>query len=655
MLPVFNGDTYSLKPSPKFLNNLSFVVHAWWEKPRLILRSFRFLLLRSLGKPALRGMDIAVTYACNLSCPHCNVSVQTDPKRKEISDTDIVCAISQLKKAGGFYVTFTGGEILLVKDRLKNIIDRVGKKSMLFQVQTNGTLLTDEVCRELKAMGVDNIQISFDAYHETNNWSNVIAIKTKQLRMVRRHGMDIFFTWLASHLSLAGHEIRDIIRFSNKHKVKIGLNFAVPQGRWSGNRRMLLTPADSAFLRSISRQNPYLYIDLENNLMNYGCPAFSERFHINAYGDVQPCTFFQISFGNIAGEPLQTILNRGKRHPLFYGFPDHCPPAENKAYIRRWSDEDFNTFPVPHQIFFKDGFPPCVVCGKPVSMAFLEDLREVEYGLSWEGRIMQCSGCGLIQQVPMLTEDQALCWYPEEYIHYNPQPEGFRGFLMNIYMGRTVRLLKKLGIQKGSRLLDIGCGAGEKLAILKRRMGLSVMGIEPNPVAAHKARSLFGLSVKQGTFSPDDFPENSFDVVRINHVIEHVPDPVAFINGIYRVLKPGGVLIGETENINCPSFKVFKRYWALLHLPYHLVLFSRDTLNDTFRRSLFKTVAIKDTGDPPAWSLSLQNVLRRNTGADERLSARMKGYVLLTLLSAPLSMMETWLAQGPVLEFHAFK
>lgn len=644
-----------MKPLPKFFNNLSFVTHAFIEKPGLALRSFRFLLLRLGGKPVIRGMDMAMTYACNLSCTHCNVAVATDSSRREMSDRDMVRAIDQLKKAGGFYVTFTGGEVLLVRDRLKAIIDRVGKKSMLFQVQTNGTLLTDEVCRELKNMGVDNVQISFDTFHETANWSRVLSIKEAQMRMVRRHGMDVFFTWLASHKSLAGHEIRDIIRFSNTHKVKIGLNFAVPQGRWSRNLRMLLTDDDSRRLREISRQNPYLYIDLENNLVSYGCPAFSERFHINAYGDVQPCTFFQISFGHIGQEPLASILKRGRRHPLFYGFPDHCPPAENQTYINRWLEEDFETCPVPHQDFFKDRFPSCAVCGKPVNMAFLSGLREVEYGLDWTGKLMQCSGCGLIQQVPLLSESQALSWYPDQYIHYNPQPRGLRGFLMNIYMGRTLKLLKKLGVKQNQTLLDIGCGAGEKLAILEKRMGLRVRGIEPNPTAAEKARLLFDLDVTTGTFSSGDFPENSFDVVRINHVIEHVPDPVAFLNDIHRVLKPGGVLIGETENIDCPSFKLFKRYWALLHLPYHLLLFSEDTLREAFTRSRFNRAVITHTPDPPAWSLSLQNVLRRNKTADDRMSSRMRGYVPLTLLSAPLSMLETRLFQGPVLEFHSSK
>ena len=643
-------------PAPKLLNNLSFVLHAVWGKPFLGLRAFRFFLLKLSGRKTVRGMDIALSYACNLACPHCNVALQKNGNREEMRDEDVIRAIGQLKNQGGFYVTFTGGEVLMDTARLKRIIDASGKHSMLYQVQTNGTLLTDNVCRALKTMGVDNVQISFDTFHETTSWPEVLRIKERQVRMVRRHGMGVFFTWLASHDSLNSHEIRDIIGFSQKHRVKIGLNFAVPQGRWSNRSSMLLTPEDSKALRHMSRTSPYLYIDLENNLMNYGCPAFSERFHINAYGDVQPCTFFQISFGNIREEKLGKILEKGRDHRLFAGFPDHCPPAENREYIRLWTEREFERLPVPAADFFEDHkAQPCAVCGKPVTVPFLSGLREVEYGLDWQGNLMACSQCGLIQQVPMQTVHEALAWYPENYIHYTPSSSGLKGFLMKIYMGRTVRLLKKLDVKKRAKLLDIGCGAGEKLAILKDRLDLDVTGLEPDEKAAATARSVFGLDVRTGLFSAGDFMEERFDVIRINHVIEHIPDPVGFLDDIYRVLKPGGLLIGETENINCPSFKVFGRFWALLHLPYHLVLFSEKTLENTFVRSLFHTVSLKTTGDAPAWSLSVQNVLRRNQSRESRGSSRMKGYIPLTLLSVPLSFLETVLARGPVIVFYARK
>ncbi len=645
-----------MNQTPKLVNNLTFVLHAVWGKPLLALRAFRFFLLKAAGRKPVRGMDIAVSYDCNLACPHCNVAFQKSPSRREMTDRDIIRAIGELKNQGGFYVTFTGGEILLKTDRLKTIIDASGKNSMLYQVQTNGILLDDIMCRTLKSMGIDNIQISFDTFHETDSWPKVLALKLRQLRMVRKHGMDVFFTWLASHPSLAGHEIRDIIRFSKTHKVKIGLNFAVPQGRWKNNRTMLLSPKDSLALRRISRSNPYLYIDLQNNLMNYGCPAFSERFHINAYGDVQPCTFFQISFGNFRTENLVNILKKGRENALFAGYPDHCPPAENREYIEKWYSRCWSRFPVPADEFFDtSNAPACAVCGASVTRPFLSGLKEVEYGTDWQGVIMACPACGLIQQTPMLSVTDALAEYPVEYIHYNPSTTSLKSWLMKIYMGRTVRLLKKLNVGKGARLLDIGCGAGEKLAILRDSLSLDVLGVEPHPQAADKARTLFGLQVADGFFSSADYTENSFDVVRINHVIEHVPDPVGLLDDIHRVLKPGGVLVGETENIDCPSFRIFGRYWALLHLPYHLVLFTEKTLTETFNRSRFKSVHVESTGDAPAWSLSLQNFLRRNLPKDRRNSSRMKGYIPLTLASVSLSALETRLSGGPVLVFHAIK
>lgn len=344
-----------MSKSPKYLNNVSLVSHSWLKKPSLIVKGLKFMTKRIFGKDVIRGMDIAITYDCNLKCSHCNVAALHDRNRKELDVNEVVSAIQQLRGMGGFYVTFTGGEVLLQIDKLEEIISAVGKTAMLYQVQTNGLMLNGDVCRRLKNIGVDNIQISFDTYHEKDNWTDVLKIKEDQAAMLKKLGFRVYFTWLASHESLSAPQVEDLIQFSNKHRVTIGLNFAVPQGRWSCNEDVLLTPEDSIKVRRMANENKYLFTDLHNNLFHYGCPAFSERLHINGYGDVQPCTFFQISFGNIREEPLRDIWLRGLKNPLFASFPDHCPPAENKDFVKRWIEKSKHAdkMPIPHLEFFQ--------------------------------------------------------------------------------------------------------------------------------------------------------------------------------------------------------------------------------------------------------------------------------------------------------------
>ena len=295
----------------------------------------------------------------------------------------------------------------------------------------------------------------------------------------------------------------------------------------------------------------------------------------------------------------------------------------------------------------------CVVCKSPVTIPICDDLRAYEYPSAWTGSILACESCGLIQQSPMLTVEEALELYPESYTHYNPQASGMGKLLMRLYMQRTVSFFKKMGIGSGSRVLDIGCGAGEKIAILSSALGFEAVGVEPNPYAAANAQKSFNLKVYTGTFPLPEIKEESFDAVYINHVIEHVPDPVRLLNDIYLTLKPGGLVIGETENVDCPSFRFFGRYWALLHLPFHLLFFTRDTLSKTFSVSKFSEVNLETLTEPTVWSLSLQNYLRRNRSLLEPRGSRMPGYLPLTLLSVGFSWIEK--GRGPIIRFWAQK
>ncbi len=295
----------------------------------------------------------------------------------------------------------------------------------------------------------------------------------------------------------------------------------------------------------------------------------------------------------------------------------------------------------------------CAACGGVLSVPVRDDLRDYEYGSTWTGAIRSCAACGLTHHWPRPTREEALAFYPDGYMHYNPEPSRLRAFLMNLYMGRIFKTLRALGARPGDRLVDVGCAAGEKLALLRDKLGLAVLGIEPNATAAAKARSLYGLDVLASTFPHEQVVPASVKFVQINHVIEHDPDPVGLLNSIYAALEPGGYVLGETENIDCLSYRLFGRYWSLLHLPYHLLFFTPATLRDVFARSRFGAVTVEPQTDAPAWSLSIQNYLRRGQPPGAGMTKRIPGFLLLSVLCVPLSWLET--GNGPILRFYARK
>ena len=97
------------------------------------------------------------------------------------------------------------------------------------------------------------------------------------------------------------------------------------------------------------------------------------------------------------------------------------------------------------------------------------------------------------------------------------------------------------------RILDVGCADGRYIAGFQRA-GWDVMGVEVSPVAAAWAREHFQVPVLEGTLETVDLPDDHFDLVRLKHCIEHLPDPRSALRHVYRVLRPGGYVVIDTDN-----------------------------------------------------------------------------------------------------------
>ncbi|HEX4885883.1 MAG TPA: class I SAM-dependent methyltransferase [Casimicrobiaceae bacterium] len=91
------------------------------------------------------------------------------------------------------------------------------------------------------------------------------------------------------------------------------------------------------------------------------------------------------------------------------------------------------------------------------------------------------------------------------------------------------------------RFLDIGCALGHAVAEAARR-GYEAVGIEPEASAADYARRVMGVRVESTFFRRGVLGDDPFDVVVLDNVLEHVPDPGALVHDIAVSLRPGGVL-----------------------------------------------------------------------------------------------------------------
>lgn len=142
------------------------------------------------------------------------------------------------------------------------------------------------------------------------------------------------------------------------------------------------------------------------------------------------------------------------------------------------------------------------------------------------------------------------------------------------YADRLVRNLHRP--RRGGRLLDIGCGQGTFLAEM-RRAGWDVQGIEPDVSAAAVARAS-GVPVINASFEEVPLSPESFDAVTLNHVIEHLYDPIEAFRIVHDLLRPGGMIWIATPNLESRGHDRYGRDWIGLDPPRHLVLFTRPSL-----------------------------------------------------------------------------
>lgn len=161
-------------------------------------------------------------------------------------------------------------------------------------------------------------------------------------------------------------------------------------------------------------------------------------------------------------------------------------------------------------------------------------------------------------------------------------------FVKNYSVKKKLGLINSLMNYKGS-ILDIGCGTGDFLKVCQKG-GWRISGIEPNEKARAIASDKIGKE-EAVTESIDTYlktHKESFDVITMWHVLEHVPNLEQYIEQLKLLLKPEGWLIVAVPNFNSYDAKHYKEFWAAYDVPRHLWHFSDFSINRIFESFDFK-------------------------------------------------------------------
>ncbi len=140
-------------------------------------------------------------------------------------------------------------------------------------------------------------------------------------------------------------------------------------------------------------------------------------------------------------------------------------------------------------------------------------------------------------------------------------------------------------------LLDVGCGNGQFLEIARDQLKYNVEGLEIDPRSREVARKR-GLIVHEGSMPGAGLKPASYFQVTLSHVLEHLHDPVAALNEIFALLKPGGRVWITVPNIAAASLDRFGSHSRLLEPPRHLVMFDTKSLRAILIATGFQNVSL---------------------------------------------------------------
>ena len=205
--------------------------------------------------------------------------------------------------------------------------------------------------------------------------------------------------------------------------------------------------------------------------------------------------------------------------------------------------------------------------------------------------IERCQGCGLGITTPFPKPDELASVNQETYLLEQRITTYLSryGYFKKRYQSQ---LLDIKAFKPGGKLLDIGCNIGLFLSEA-RTSGFDVVGVELNTDCAEYARTHFGLEVHSDYLDKIAFKAGSFDVVTMYDVLEHIPDLHGILTEIHRILKPGGVLVVQSPNLDSVMADLSQSSWSWLSPPDHLYHFTPGTLSSLLAQRGYDVQLVK--------------------------------------------------------------
>jgi len=237
----------------------------------------------------------------------------------------------------------------------------------------------------------------------------------------------------------------------------------------------------------------------------------------------------------------------------------------------------------------------CRICGNSYDNLHF-NAREMMYGTREEFKYFQCSKCECLQilNFPIAMDS----YYPTDYYSYiQPQFGGQNAIKMFIKKQRTLeaidgrtlfrsifshifgpspvpKWMKGIGLSFTSSILDVGCGVGHLLLALRQEGFENLQGVDP-----FIERDIFyenGVEIQKKSIEEID---GNFDLIMMNHSLEHIEDQVGTLRTLTNKMKSGGTLVIRVPTVSSYAWRHYGINWVQLDAPRHFYLHSVKSIH----------------------------------------------------------------------------
>jgi MoaA/NifB/PqqE/SkfB family radical SAM enzyme len=300
--------------------------------PPMPSRAFASFLKASLGKDSLysdlaRGRrsaplstHLCITSRCQYRCEFCGAT--TPDRKRELTKEQWIRLIHDLQELGVAYFAFSGGEPLVRHD-LEEIIASVDDRSTTLMF-TNGRALTPQRARSIKASGLFYLAVSLDSpdpaeHNRARRNPRAFAHAISAIENSVAAGMYTLVSAVVMKRNLTRQSLLQLLQLAQDHGAhEVRIHQPVPGGELaspSEQEKIFYTPADVEMLHSlqfeVNRKRPELpkmsSFTYTEGPEKFGCGAGVMHAYISATGDLWPCDFVPLSFGNVLQQPVKDL------------------------------------------------------------------------------------------------------------------------------------------------------------------------------------------------------------------------------------------------------------------------------------------------------------------------------------------------------------